>query len=272
MRALLAAVLGLLALLSTARVVLGDEDAAALLVEGTKALHDGRASDAIGAFEALADQGVVDPVASYDRGLAYAARVRVGAEVPGDLGRSAHGFEEARDLTRDPKLSEDATQALTILRSEVARRRTQAGQSVEVDPGRSLLRTVAGLLAEDTWAILAILSSATLSIGLFMRWRTTIPRLRIAAGVAAGLAAPLLVIAVVMALSARHDRLDLREAIVVSPSARPSDEHGLVAPGATPLPEGARVELVEDRATWTRVRFGALDAWVPTSALRELAR
>jgi hypothetical protein len=272
MRALLAALLGLFCLLAISRVALADDDTATLVADGTRALHDGRASDAITAFESLADRGVVDAVASYDRGLAYAARVRIGAEVPGDLGRAAHGFEEARDLTRDPKLADDATAALTILRSEVARRRTQAGQSVEVDPGRSLGRTVAGLLAEDTWSILAVLCSATLAIGLFVRTRTAARRLRVGAGVAAGLAAPALVIAVVMVLSARHDRLGLREAIVVSPSARPSDEHGLVAPGATPLPEGARVELVEGRATWTRVRFGALDAWVATSALRELAR
>jgi hypothetical protein len=258
--------------LLVARLAVADADPSTLMADGAKALHDGRASDAITAFESLADQGVVDAVASYDRGLAYAARVRIGAEVPGDLGRAAHGFEEARDLTRDPKLADDATTALTVLRSEVARRRTQAGQSVEVDPGRSLGRTVAGLLPEDTWAVLAMLASATLAIGLFTRSRTTARRPRVGAGVAAGLAAPLLVISVLMTLSARHDRLSLREAIVVSPSARPSDEHGLVAPGATPLPEGARVELVEGRAMWTRVRFGALDAWVPTSTLREIAR
>jgi hypothetical protein len=274
MRSLLAVLLGLFVIVVSSRRAFADDDAATLMASGTKALHDGRASDAITAFEALADQGVVDAVASYDRGLAYAARVHIGAEMPGDLGRAAHGFEEARDLTRDPKLADDATSALTILRSEVARRRTQAGQPVEADPGRSLLRTVAGLLSEDTWDVLAILSSATLAIGLFTRTRTrtTQRRLRVGAGVAAGLAAPALVVAIVMVLSARHDRLDLREAIVVSPSARPSDEHGLVAPGATPLPEGARVELVEERSMWTRVRFGALDAWVPTSALRELSR
>jgi hypothetical protein len=275
MRPRLAALVGLLAclaLLALSRVAEADGDPASVMADGAKALREGRASDAIAAFESLADQGVVDAVASYDRGLAYASRVRVGAEVPGDLGRAAHGFEEARDLTRDPKLAEDATTALTVLRSEVARRRTQAGQSVEVDPGRSLGRTVAGLLAEDTWAALAVLSSATLAIGVFVRRRTSRRRLRVGAGVAAGLAAPALVIAIAMVVSARHDRLELREAVVVSPSARPSDEHGLVAPGATPLPEGIRVELVESRGMWTRVRFGALDAWVPTSALRELSR
>ncbi len=274
-RPLLAALSGLLAILAilaSSRVANADGDPATIMADGAKALRDGRASDAIGAFESLADLGVVDAVASYDRGLAYASRVRVGAEVPGDLGRAAHGFEEARDLTRDPKLDEDATTALTVVRSEVARRRTQAGQSVEVDPGRSLGRTVAGLLSEDTWAVLAILSSATLSIGLLVRRRTSHRRLRVGAGVAAGLAAPALVIAIAMVVSARHDRLELREAVVVSPSARPSDEHGLVAPGATPLPEGVRVELVEGRGMWSRVRFGAIDAWVPTSTLRELAR
>jgi len=275
MRSRLAALAGLLAclyLLALSRPAAADGDPASVMADGAKALRDGRASDAIATFESLADLGVVDAVASYDRGLAYASRVRVGAEVPGDLGRAAHGFEEARDLTRDPKLDEDATTALTVVRSEVARRRTQAGQSVEVDPGRSLGRTVAGLLAEDTWAALAILSSATLAIGVFVRSRTTRRRLRVGAGVAAGLAAPALVIALTMVVSARHDRLELREAVVVSPSARPSDEHGLVAPGATPLPEGVRVELVEGRGMWTRMRFGAIDAWVPTSALRELAR
>jgi hypothetical protein len=249
-----------------------DDDTATVFAQGTKALHDGRASDAIAAFETLADRGVVDAVASYDRGLAYAARVRVGGEVPGDLGRAAQGFEEARDLARDPKLADDATTALTVVRSEVARRRTQAGQSVEVDPGRSLGRTVSGLFGEDTWSVLAIIASAMLSVGLFARSRTGARRVRIGAGIMAGLSAPLLAFSVAMTLAARHERLDLREAIVVSPSARPSDEHGLVAAGAGPLPEGARVEVVDDHGTWTRVRFGSLDAWVPTSALRPLAR
>jgi hypothetical protein len=91
-------------------------------------------------------------------------------------------------------------------------------------------------------------------------------------GVAAGLAAPVLLLAVVMALAARHDRLEVREAVVVTPGSRPSDQRGMVVPGATPLPEGARVEIVESGDTRARIRFGALDAWVPESALRELAR
>jgi hypothetical protein len=42
--------------------------------------------------------------------------------------------------------------------------------------------------------------------------------------------------------------------------------------GATPIAEGARVEIVEVRGALSHVRFGRIDAWVPSGALRELAR
>jgi hypothetical protein len=277
MRRLLFAMLALLAfgfVAVSGRPARADEGEtpAALFAKGAQALHDGRASDAIAAFEALADRGTVDPVASYDRGLAYAMRVRIGAEVTGDLGRAAQGFEEARDLTHDAKLEDAASRALTVVRSEVARRRTRAGEPVEVDAGRSLARTVSSLLAEDSWCVLAAVCSAILAIGLFVRWIAHARRLRIGGGVAAGLAAPVLLLSVAMALAARHDRLGVREAVMVTSGSRPGDERGMVAPGATPLPEGARVEVVDWRDTRARIRFGALDGWVPTSALREIAR
>lgn len=267
-------VVGLAVLATAGRTAFADEveSPAALFAKGAEALHEGRASDAIASFEALADRGTVDAVASYDRGLAYATRVRIGAEVPGDLGRAAHGFEEARDLTHDGKLADAATRALTVVRSEVARRRTRAGEPVEVDAGRSLARTVSSLLAEDSWCVLAAVCSALLAAGLFVRWMARARRLRAGAGVAAGLAAPVMLLAIGMALAARHDRLEEREAVVVTPGSRPGDERGIVAPGATPLPEGARVEVVESRDTRARIRFGRLDAWVAAGAIREIAR
>jgi hypothetical protein len=248
------------------------DDPAALFASATKALHEGRAGDAIGAFETLADDGVVDAAASYDRGLAYATRVRIGAEVPGDLGRAAHGFEEARDLARDPKLASDAAAALVVVRGEIARRRLRAGEPVEVDPGRSLGRTVAGLLPEGIWSAMAVALAVALAAGLFARAWGIRPRIRVAGGVVSGVAAPALAVAIGMTLAARHDRLTLREAVVVAPSARPTDLRGLAVPGATPLPEGARVEIVESRGPSTRVRFGSIDAWVSSGTLRELSR
>jgi hypothetical protein len=248
------------------------DDTATLFASGAAALNEGRAADAIAAFETLADRGTVDPVLSFDRGLAYAMRVRIGAEVPGDLGRAAHGFEEARDLSHDARLVEDAAKALTLVRSEVARRRVRAGEPVEVDPGRSLSRTLAGLLAEDTWASIAAIASATFAIGLFTRWLARARRLRISGGVASGVAIPLLAVAVAMTLAARHDRTRLREAVVVAANSRPSDARGITLPGATPLPEGARVEVIDARGSWDHIRFGSIEAWLASSAVRELAR
>jgi hypothetical protein len=248
------------------------DDTGALFATATKALHEGRAGDAIGAFETLADDGVVDAVASYDRGLSYALRVRIGAEVPGDLGRAAQGFEEARDLSRDPGLTEDAARALVVVRGEIARRRLRAGEPVEVDPGRSLGRTLAGLLPEALWSAMAVVLSAALAAGLFARGWGRRPRTRIAGGVVASITVPALAVAVGMTLAARHDRWSLREAVVVAPGARVTDPRGLAVPGAKALPEGARVEIVESRGASTRVRFGTVDAWVSSGTLRELSR
>ena len=43
-------------------------------------------------------------------------------------------------------------------------------------------------------------------------------------------------------------------------------------PGATALPEGARVEVVDARGSWDHVRFGSIEAWIASNTLRELAR
>jgi hypothetical protein len=249
-----------------------DDDTGALFASATKALHEGRAGDAIASFETLADDGVVDATASYDRGLAYAMRVQIGAEVPGDLGRAAHGFEEARDLSRDRQLADDAARALVVVRGEIARRRLRAGEPVEVDPGRSLARTLAGLLPEGLWSSMAIGLSIAFAAGLFARGWGRRSRLRITGGVVASVAAPALALAVGMTLAARHDRWTLREAVVVAPGARQTDARGLSVPGASPLPEGARVEIVDPHGASTRVRFGAIDAWVSSGTLRELSR
>jgi hypothetical protein len=249
-----------------------EDDTATLFASAAAALKDGRPQDAVASLEALADRGVIDPVASYDRGLAYAMRARMGAEAPGDLGRAAQGFEEARGLSRDPQLVEGASRGLSVIRSEVARRRVRAGEPVEVDPGRSLARTVAGLLSEDTWSVIAVLASVILAVCLFMRALARAGRVRISGGVGAGIATPVLTLAVVMTLAARHDRMHLREAVVVVANARPIDERGITVPGATTLPEGARVELVEASGAWSRVRFGSIEARVASSALRALAR
>src|SRR4051812_42925249 len=66
-----------------------DRSSETLFREGSEALAKGEYATAIERFEALSDMGFVHPDASYDRGLAYVARLRVGADRPGDLGRAA---------------------------------------------------------------------------------------------------------------------------------------------------------------------------------------
>jgi hypothetical protein len=251
-----------------------DADRDTLAAAGVAALKAGRPGDAIETFEALADRGVVDPNMSLDRGLAYAMRVRLSSDLPGDLGRAAHGFEEAHELAAragDAKLADDAARALAVIRAEVARRRAQAGEPASVDPGMSLGRSVVRIASEDTWSILAMAASVGLGLGLFLRSLTTARRAKIAgASVAAG-SAPLLVLCAILAVAARDERLHRREGVVVTPSARATDESHRPLADAASVPEAARVDIVEARAGWTHIRWSAVDGWLPSTAVRDLA-
>jgi hypothetical protein len=248
------------------------DEIAAIFGAGIQALGDGRPGDAVADFEALGDRGVVDPIVSFDRGLAYAERVRGRGAIPGDLGRAAHGFEEARALTQDPALVRDATKALATIRAEVARRRALAGNPVEVDPGVSLGRAIIALAPEDGWGVLAGAASLLLTVSLFVRWLSTERRARIGAAIAMAVAIPALAGGALLALAARDDRLHLREGVIVSESARLSDDRHIALAGAAPLPEAARVTIEEAANGWARVRFGAQKGFVPSPAVRPLAR
>jgi len=196
----------------------------------------------------------------------------MGAEQPGDLGRAAHGFEEARDLAGDESLRRDADSAIAAIRSEVARRKARQGSAVDMDQRASPWRTLTRMLPENTWALIAASASIVFGCGLFLRWLAKASRTRAAAAIAIATSLPVLVLAAALTRSARRERLELREAIVVSPSVRPSDAHGVVLPGGATLPEAARVELGEEEGAFTEVRWGTLHAWVPTTALRRLAK
>lgn len=244
----------------------------ALFAGALAALKDGRTNDAIADLESLGDRGVVDPVVSFDRGLAYALRVRAGAEQPGDLGRAAHGFEETRELALDDTLTRDAVSALSTVRAEVARRRSQAGEPVEVDPGVPLRRAVTSLASDDAWALAALVAGIVLGGALFVRGLSTARRVRIAAAIALAGSGPALVAFALLALFARDDRLHLREGVIVAASARLSDERHIVLPNASPLPEAARVTLGATSPGWAEVRWGKQSGWVPSQTVRPIAK
>ena len=175
-------------------------------------------------------------------------------------------------LTSDPALARDATKALGAIRAEVARRRALAGEPVDVDPGVSLGRAIVSLASEDAWGVLAALAALVLTLSLFVRRLSVARRVRIGAAITMGAAGPLLAGGVLLVLSARDQRLHLREGVIVSESARLSDEHHITLPGAAPLPEAARVTIEVAGGGWARVRFGVQHGFVPSPSVRPLAR
>lgn len=246
-------------------------DSAALFQSASEALAEERPGEAIANLEALADRGLVDAVSSYHRGLAYAARVRAGGEQPGDLGRAAHAFEEARELTRDPSLRGDATRALSIVRAEVARRRARAGDPVEIGHGASLGRSIVKLLPEDAWASIAALLSLALVVGIVVRSRAGASRAKVAATTSAAISAALLVVTSTLAWAARDARLHQRDGVIVTPSARMLDDRRLATDGPA-LPEGARARLLEERDGYSRIELFGKRGTVPSSAVLPIAK
>ncbi len=266
-----------LALLVTAGQALGDpgdvtrSEDDTLFADAVARLAEGKPGEAIADFEALADHGVVDASVSFDRGLAYVGRVRVGGEQAGDLGQAAHGLVEARELTNDRALAAEATRALGLVRAEVGRRRARAGEPVEFDPGLALGPSFLRLLPEDAWAMLAIVGSVILGLALFV-WRASGERRsRLAAIVTAGVAGALTLLGTATTFAARHQRLTATPGVIVSAGARPADERGMVLPNAPKVPEAADVEILAHRADWAQVRWGNVVAWVPASSVRPLA-
>ncbi len=225
-----------------------------LFVVGQQAIEAGRLRQAIDVYESLADRGFNHPDASYNRGVAYVARVRAREEKPGDLGRAAAAFEEC--LLRRPG-DEGAERALEAVRNEVAKRLPVEpnGKGPVVDQGPRPRDAIAGLLAEANWAFAALGGSLLLAIALAARSRANTPRARLIATSAAVLALLVLSIAAPFAAIARSIRRTTATAVVVSKEAPWVKEDGTVLPDA-PVPEAARVEIVERRGVLLDVRWG----------------
>ncbi len=270
-----ASMLGVLALSTRG----GAEEAApsdspeATLAHAEGFLAEKKPTEAIAELESLADRGYVDAAISFDRGLAYALRVRLGPETEGDLGRALHGFEEARGLSHDERTRGEAQLAITSLRSEVAKRRSRAGEPADVEEGLSLGRSVTRLLPETVWFGSAVAFSVLFTAALLIRRRARTRGESGQAGVALGLAAlPLCLLATTFGLSARAERRELREGIVIDGAVRPFDDKHIVVSGAHTLPEGAKVRLFESDEGYVRFRRGAVEGFLPKRAVAELAR
>jgi hypothetical protein len=249
-----------------------EDDPSVLLQAATDALAGERPAEAIAKLEALGDRGIVDPVVSFDRGLAYAERVRAGAERPGDLGHAAHGFEEALRLTRDATLQKDAARGLATVRAEIARRRARAGDTVDIEHGASLGRSIVELAHENVWAFAALTLSVVFAIAIVLRSRISAPRVRVAASTTAGISGAFFGIALLLAWAARDARLHVVEGVVVAPDLRLFDARRLALEGAAPVAEGTRVRILDESGGFTHVNVAGVEGWLPQSAVLPLAK
>lgn len=249
-----------------------DEDPAKLFDKATQAIAGERHGEAIALLEALGDRGIVDASASFNRGLAYALRVRGGGEQPGDLGRAAHGFDEARTLTHDASMAKEAERSARLVRAEVARRRARGGEAAPIDGGASLGRAIVDLLPENVWGGASALSALVLTIFVVVRALAGSPRAKVGANTTLGVSGALMALTALLAWSARDVRLHVRDGVVIAPAARLLDERHLAQNGVAPIAEGARVRLVEDAGGFSHVSAAGFDGYLPSSAVLPIAK
>ncbi len=260
-----AAAIAFLLLTPTARAEGGSVASAA------QALDQGKPEIAIAELEVLADRGVLDAHASFDRGLAYAERVRLGGGQTGDLGRAVHGFEEARRLSSDRELQRQAEGALHVIRAEIARQRAR-GEAVELE-SRSFGETLARLFTASGWGILAcvasILASAGGALAFRLRGRSESAARRIQAGaiIVLAVAAPLSLASAYFGRDRARDQ-ERSWAVVIAPETRALSA---ARSNAAPMTEGAIVEVTRMEAGRVEVRWGDAREWLSRSGVRLLA-
>lgn len=269
--AALAALTVLAATLTTAGVARAGEREA-LFEESARALEKGEYARAIEGFEALADRGFVHADASFDRGLAYAVRVREGGERPGDLGRAAAAFEESLLLRPgDPTVES----ALDLVRGEITKRRAKRAKS-ELDARPTLDRLLVALLPLRTWGLAALVASALLGLGLVLR-KAKPGTLHVVGNVLAPVSALALVGLVPITLHAKSLAEGTRPAVVIAPEAALEDDDKKPLRSSerdkrpVAVPEGALVELHDRRDGRAKVRWGPHEGWVPITSVRTLA-
>jgi hypothetical protein len=247
-----------------------DDPPELLFDQAVAALEQGATDDAIDRFELLADRGFSSPDASYDRAMAYVRRAQSHSARAGDWGRAAAGLEEV--LLARPADTE-ARVALERVHQEIARRRARA-RAADLELKPSLGWAFVGLLDERTWALLAAFGSLVVTIGLAARFARG-PMVRLAGVVASSLGAVILVVTGSLAALSRERRLHARPAVVIVEEARLLErgDSGVAVSGpGTRIPEGALVNVEDQRGTLVEVEWGTLEGWLSLGQLRVLSR
>ncbi len=265
--------LTLLLALGAAHAAAAPSDSARDFATARQALKRGAYTEAIDTLELLADRGFVHPDASFNRAVAYVERARSSGAVAGDLGRAAAALSEVLLLRPN---DDDAEVGLARIRAEISRRHAREG-TAPVMARASLGRAATSLLDENTWALVALVGSLLLSMGLALRRFVRRTSAELAGAVGIGLGAVLLVPGAGMTAGARHFRLTSSPAVIVADEARLLDETGKPLPqkrgaaDSVTVPEGASVYVLERRPTLYRVEWGSSEGWLTPGQVRILA-
>jgi hypothetical protein len=275
----IAAALGLAllagALLGALTIARADEPPGldAVMAQVEAACQRGAFSEAVDQLEALSDRGLVHHDVSFNRGLVYVRRAESPVKQRTDLGQAAAAFQEAVEL--DPSDNE-ATMLLERVREEISEHR--ASRSSEPLMARPrLVRAVLGLIGEDVWAVIALIGSLALTVGLALRVWTRARSAHLSAGVAGALGLVFLALGGGMAAAARHLRLNTSPAVVIAEQAQLLDAAGRPVSSASHrdvgnvIPEGSAVYIKETRGALALVEWGELDTWINLRELRRLA-
>jgi hypothetical protein len=259
-----------LLLLRPASAVAPESDEA-LFGEAVTALEREAYDDAIDRFELLGDRGVMRANLSFNRALAYLGRGLGPRAEPGDLGQAVAGIEEARLLGDERP---ETAVLLEELRRQIARNSAQRGKApVLVHP--ELGRALVGLLAENAWAVLAMVASVLTAIGLGFRlfgrelWR------RVAGPVLLSVGSLILVLSLAATSAARSYRLNSQPAVLVHDKTPLLDERGLALTKSNQVedntvPEGSLLYVLERRGQLSRVQWGSASGWVRSPHIRVL--
>jgi hypothetical protein len=264
----------LLLLALTSATLRAEPPGEAAFARGESALREGRFSDAIAELERLSDLGTRDANASFNRALGYLGRAESVKARDGDLGQAAAGFREAMLLGDD---SEETERALEQVRVSIARDRAQRGlDPVVVRP--ALGRAALQVIPEGVWAVLGLVASLTLAIGLGLRTSDGSAPRGLVGQIASYAGGLLLLLTTGLGWLCADARRNEKEAVIISKEAPMLDAGGVrqksraLDQDTTTIPEGASIFVGEQRGRLVQVYWGTTEAWLELGQLRVVAR
>lgn len=225
------------------------------------ALSEGRPQEAAAAYEKLLALGFESPNLLYN--LAVAER---------RLGRPGRAIYALERLLRLEPGDEGARRFLDDLRTEVGKARRRGEGTAGLFPRRGFLHAAAARMRERD-IDLALLLASFLTFGLL--WVRRFARgeaLRLGLGIAAPVAAAILLVAAVLLWAKVRIEPAAGEAVVLSPTGAALHEGPTSgSPETLRLPEGDVVRVLSRTGDWTEVEDeGGRRGWVGPGAVGEI--